>query len=369
MQSTEGGAPMDLIHLMNVFIAVGEEECLAAAARRLDLSPAAVTRAVSALESRLDVLLLERMTRTVRLTSAGRHHLASMRTIIRNLDAADQAVSGANADHTGHLSVTASVVFGRMFVLPCISDYMQQFPRLEVAACFVDRAVNLVDDGHDVAVRIGHLPDSGLKALTVGAVRRVMCAAPAYLAEQGVPPRPGTPAPQPAARPPVRHGLRARHRCRPGRAGHRQRHALPGGAARQRRAAGDRAGRLRKPAPAGAGAAPAGALRLLESAQFYRLAGGPPAPGGQFALKGAPLRRCGVGWSVAVACLPGAMPGGSSWNACTCSTSFSPWVRPRASRRRPTACACRPLPSPAPSPAWKRCWAWNCCSGPRAMCA
>jgi DNA-binding transcriptional LysR family regulator len=181
---------MDLIHLMNVFIAVGEEECLAAAARRLDLSPAAVTRAVSALESRLDVLLLERMTRTVRLTSAGRHHLASMRTIIRNLDAADQAVSGANADHTGHLSVTASVVFGRMFVLPCISDYMQQFPRLEVAACFVDRPVNLVDDGHDVAVRIGHLPDSGLKALTVGAVRRVMCAAPAYLAEQGVPRRP-----------------------------------------------------------------------------------------------------------------------------------------------------------------------------------
>ncbi len=181
---------MDLIHLMNVFIAVGEEECLAGAARRLDLSPAAVTRAVTALERRLDVVLLERMTRTVRLTAAGRHHLASMRTIIRNLDAADQAVSGANADHTGHLSVTASVVFGHMFVLPCIADYMQQFPRLEVAACFVDRPVNLVDDGHDVAVRIGRLPDSGLKALTVGAVRRVMFAAPAYLAERGVPRRP-----------------------------------------------------------------------------------------------------------------------------------------------------------------------------------
>lgn len=181
---------MDLIHLITVFIAVGEDECLASAARKLDMSPAAVTRAVSALETRLEVSLLQRMTRTVRLTEAGRHHLASMKQIMGALAAADQAVSGANADHKGRLSVTASVVFGKMFVLPCIADYMNQYPQLDVAACFVDRVVNLVDENQDVAVRIGPLPDSGLKSLTVGAVRRVMCAAPTYLAERGVPRRP-----------------------------------------------------------------------------------------------------------------------------------------------------------------------------------
>ena len=181
---------MDLIHLMTVFIAVGEDECLASAARRLDMSPAAVTRAVSALEARLDVTLLLRMTRTVRLTEAGRHHLESMKNIMGALDAADQAVSGANADHKGRLSVTASVVFGRMFVLPAIGEYMAQFPQLDVAACFVDRTVNLVDEGQDVAVRIGQLPDSGLKSLTVGSVRQVMCASPAYLEERGTPRRP-----------------------------------------------------------------------------------------------------------------------------------------------------------------------------------
>lgn len=181
---------MDLIHLITVFIAVGEEECLASAARKLDMSPAAVGRAVSALETRIGAKLLLRMTRTVRLTEAGRCHLASMKKIMAALAAADQSVSGANADHKGRIAVTASVVFGKMFVLPCIADYMDQHPQLDVAACFVDRVVNMVDENQDVAIRLGHLPDSGLKSVTVGAVRRVMCASPAYLAERGVPHQP-----------------------------------------------------------------------------------------------------------------------------------------------------------------------------------
>lgn len=181
---------MDPIHLMTVFIAVGEEECLAAAARRLDLSPAAVTRAVGALEAQVGADLLLRMTRNVRLTEVGRRYLAALKGIMAKLAAADQNASGVNVAHSGALSVTASVVFGKIFVLPCIAEYMHQFPEIDVAACFVDRVVNLVDEGQDVAVRIGRLPDSGLKSLAVGKVRRVMCASPAYLAAQGVPQQP-----------------------------------------------------------------------------------------------------------------------------------------------------------------------------------
>lgn len=181
---------MDLIHLMTVFIAVGEEESLAAAARRLDLSPAAVTRAVSALEERLALTLLQRLSHDVRLTEAGRRQLSLSKSIMAALAAADQAVSGINSEHKGRLSVTAPVVFGKVFVLPCIASYMEQFPELEVAACFVDRVVNLVDEGQDVAVRIGPLPDSGLKSVTVGKLRRILCASPAYLARHGVPQRP-----------------------------------------------------------------------------------------------------------------------------------------------------------------------------------
>ena len=180
---------MDLIHLITVFTAVGEDECLASAARKLDMSPAAVSRAVLELETRIGATLLLRMTRTVRLTEAGRQHLASMKQITAALVAAEQAVSGANADHKGRIAVTASVGFGKLFVLPCIAEYMDQYPQLDVEACFVDRQVNMVDEKQDVAIRIGHLPDSGLKSLKVGTVRRVMCASPAYLAEHGVPRR------------------------------------------------------------------------------------------------------------------------------------------------------------------------------------
>lgn len=130
---------MDLIHLITVFVAVGEEECLASASRKLNMSTAAVSRAVVALESRLGANLLIRMTRTICLSEVGRRHLASMKEIMSALAAADQAVLTANADHKGRIAVTASVVFGKLFVLPCIADYMDKYPQLDVAASFVDR--------------------------------------------------------------------------------------------------------------------------------------------------------------------------------------------------------------------------------------
>jgi len=181
---------MDMMHWMTVFVAVGEDEGFAAAARRLDLSPAAVTRAVAALEEHLGVKLLLRTTRNVRLTEAGRRYLDDARSILASIAEANEAAAGINAAPKGHLSVTASVLFGKAFVMPCILRFLADFPEVDVSAFFVDRVVNLVDEGIDVAVRIGHLPDSGLKALRVGQVRRVLCAAPGYLARHGVPRHP-----------------------------------------------------------------------------------------------------------------------------------------------------------------------------------
>jgi len=181
---------MDQIHLMNVFVAVAEEESFAAAARRMDLSPAAVTRAISALEERLGVKLLLRTTRSVRLTEAGRRYLDDTLNILASITDANEAAAGVNALPKGNLAVTASVLFGKTFVMPCIVRYLRAYPEVDVSAYFLDRVVNLVDEGMDVAVRIGHLPDSGLKALQVGQVRRVLCASPAYLAKNGVPQHP-----------------------------------------------------------------------------------------------------------------------------------------------------------------------------------
>lgn len=181
---------MDQIHLMHVFVAVGEEQSFAAAARRLALSPAAVTRAIGGLEAQLGVRLLLRTTRSVRLTEAGRRYLDDSRDILASIAQASEAAAGINAAPKGHLSVTASALYGKAFILPCLVDFLKRYPEVEVSAHFLDRAVNLVDEKIDVAVQIGHLPDSGLKALRVGQVRRVLCAAPEYLARNGVPQHP-----------------------------------------------------------------------------------------------------------------------------------------------------------------------------------
>lgn len=181
---------MDQVHLMNVFVAVGEAESFAAAARRMDLSPAAVTRAISGLEEQLGVKLLLRTTRNVRLTEAGRRYLDDTRNILASIVEANEAAAGVNSAPKGNLSITASVLFGKSFIMPCIVRFLKEYPEVEVSAYFLDRVVNLVDEGIDVAVRIGHLPDSSLKALRVGQVRKVLCASPEYLAKNGVPQHP-----------------------------------------------------------------------------------------------------------------------------------------------------------------------------------
>jgi len=181
---------MDRFHLMNVYVAVAEEQGFASGARRLGLSPPAVTRAVAALEKRLGVKLLNRTTRHVRTTEAGQRYLEDARSVLAAADAVDESISGANAVPRGRLTVTAPVMFGRMFVMPAIVDYLQKFPDTEISALFLDRDVNLLEEGVDVAVRIGDLPDSSLRALPVGSVRQVVCASPAYLRSHGKPSSP-----------------------------------------------------------------------------------------------------------------------------------------------------------------------------------
>ncbi|WP_374348449.1 LysR family transcriptional regulator [Chitinimonas sp.] len=181
---------MDRLHLMAVFVAVGEEESFAGGARRLGMSPPAVTRAISALETRLGVKLLQRTTRHVRVTEAGQRYLDDARRIINECDEADEAAGGINAAPRGVLTVTAPVMFGRLYVTPGIVDYLQRFPDVTVSALFLDRVVNLVEEGIDVAVRIGPLPDSSMRAIPVGKVRRVLCTSPAYLAQHGIPQTP-----------------------------------------------------------------------------------------------------------------------------------------------------------------------------------
>lgn len=178
---------MDRFHLMTVFVAVAEAESFAAAARRLRMSPPAVTRAIASLEERLGVRLLTRTTRLVRTTDAGSRYLEDARRILIEADEADEAAAGINATPRGHLAVTAPVLFGKIYVMPVITAYQTTFKETTVSALFVDRVVNLVDEGLDVGIRIGSLPDSSLRAIRVGQVRRVVCASPAYLKKHGTP--------------------------------------------------------------------------------------------------------------------------------------------------------------------------------------
>lgn len=178
---------MDRLTEMQIYVAVAESEGFATAARRLNISPPVATRAVADLEARLGVKLLNRTTRYVRVTDAGQRYLEDARRVLIAADEADEAAIGVNAEPRGHFTVTAPVLFGRMYVMPEIVDYLQRFPATEVSALFVDRVVNLLEEGVDVALRIGELGDSSYNALRLGSVRRVLCASPDYLARHGLP--------------------------------------------------------------------------------------------------------------------------------------------------------------------------------------
>ncbi|MEW6983123.1 LysR family transcriptional regulator [Colwelliaceae bacterium 6471] len=178
---------LDQIQLMNVFVAVAEEQGFAAASRRLAMSPPTVTRAIATLENRIGVKLFNRTTRYVRVTDAGHRYLDDIRRILNDIQLANEAAQGINATPQGQITVTAPVLFGQLFVMPSVIEYLNKYSKTNINAVFLDRVVNLLEEGYDVGVRIGELPDSSMRAKKVGAVRLVLVASPEYLARNGIP--------------------------------------------------------------------------------------------------------------------------------------------------------------------------------------
>ncbi len=178
---------MDRLDAIEAFVAVARLKSFAGAARILGVSPPAVTRAVAAIEARLGTRLLHRTTRQVRLTDTGERYLADCQRILGEIDEADAAVAGAQAEPRGPLVVTASVMFGRRFVAPVMLDFLDHYPQVEGRLVLLDRVTDLIEEGLDIAVRIAPLADSTLSAVRIGEVRRVVCAAPRYLKARGTP--------------------------------------------------------------------------------------------------------------------------------------------------------------------------------------
>ena len=181
---------MDKLEGMRIFVAVADARGFAPAARQLGMSPPAVTRAIVALETQVGVQLLRRSTRTVALTEVGARFHADCKRILVDIEEAEASASGAHALPQGLLSITAPTMFGRMHVAPLLLGFLAQHPQVTARSHFSDQIVHLLDEGFDLALRIAHLPDSGLTAVRVGHVRRVVIASPQYLAEHGVPRRP-----------------------------------------------------------------------------------------------------------------------------------------------------------------------------------
>ena len=181
---------MDRLHELEVFVAVADAGSFAKAGTRLRLSPPAVTRAISALEDRLGARVFNRTTRSLTITDVGQRFLESARRILTDLDYAEHEAVGETAVPNGHLTLTASVTFGRTALAPVVCAFLNQHPRVTMSVLLLDRIANLVEEGIDLAVRIGPLPDSNLVAKKIGTVRRILVASPDYLVRRGVPQTP-----------------------------------------------------------------------------------------------------------------------------------------------------------------------------------
>ena len=177
---------MDRLDAMAVFVAVVETGSLAAAGRKLGHSPATVTRAVAMLEERLGERLLHRSTRALRLTERGEHQVAVYRSVLAELAEAGGG-DAADARITGRITLTAPELFGRAILMPVVETFLDEHPGVSVRVLLLNRVVSLVEEGVDVAVRLAPLPASGLIAAKLGEMRRLLCAAPSYLARSTMP--------------------------------------------------------------------------------------------------------------------------------------------------------------------------------------
>lgn len=178
---------MDRIDAMRAFVATVDRGSLAAASRSLAASPATITRAIASLEDRLGMQLLHRSTRALHLTEFGATYLATCREVLAALDAAERGAAAKQERPSGRLTITAPLRFGELHLRPVLDAFLDENPAVQARLLLIDRVVNLVEEGIDLALRLAHLPDSTLIATRLGEVRRVLCAAPAYLHKHGVP--------------------------------------------------------------------------------------------------------------------------------------------------------------------------------------
>lgn len=181
---------MDKLRAMTTFVRIVEAGSLSAAAERLGSSATSVVRSLSALEKALGVRLLNRTTRRMALTDEGRDYFERCRHLLGEVDEAEAALLARRLTPAGRLLITAPVMFGRLHVAPLVIDFLAAFPEVRGELLLLDRVVDLIDEGIDLAVRIGPLPDSSLVAIPLGSTRRIVCASPDYLARHGRPERP-----------------------------------------------------------------------------------------------------------------------------------------------------------------------------------
>ena len=181
---------MNKLHAMGTFATICDRGSLTAAADVLNTSLPTVVRTLAALEKELGVRLLNRTTRRIALTEEGRYYLERCRRVLADIEEAELGLSAQQKEPSGTLSVTASVMFGRMHLAPAVTAFLKQFPRTRVEMLLLDRVVGLVEEGIDVGLRIGALGDSSLVAIPIGQVSRVVCASPALLKRVGTPTHP-----------------------------------------------------------------------------------------------------------------------------------------------------------------------------------
>ena len=181
---------MDRLQAMRVLVRIADSGSFAETARLLNMSPPAVSRSVVALEEAVGARLLTRTTRSVKPTEIGARYIEDCREILASVEEAEAAASGSFARPSGSLTVTASVMFGQIYIVPIVTEFLDTHPQVTGRLLFLDRVTNLVDEGIDVAIRIGHLPDSSYSAVKVGSVRRVICGSPDYFETAGVPSSP-----------------------------------------------------------------------------------------------------------------------------------------------------------------------------------
>jgi DNA-binding transcriptional LysR family regulator len=181
---------MDRIEAMTILLRVVDRGSFSAASRELGVPLATVSRKVGELEAHLRTRLLNRTTRKVTMTDAGATYVASARRILEQIDEIESAAAGEFHAPRGELVVTAPTFFGRLHILPVISDFLAAYPEINVRLVLADRNLQLLDDHVDMAVRIGHLPDSSMVATRIGPTRTVVCVSPKLLAALGVPQAP-----------------------------------------------------------------------------------------------------------------------------------------------------------------------------------